>query len=569
MKKEIRIEVVSLDFLKKTYKIPLVIVSVVLFFTAYNRYLVDRSLSNLRLALNGLNNAKTLDEAQKLSSALDFSLYEEAASPELEASAFSNIELAKDILNKPENTAQIEDVKFVLKRLVEQKEKARSPVLVALDNIGRLFAPKATKISRAALEAHAQALTQKLASAPGVEEAQNIYYKLGNIRTQLLQFAEARQAYLKAIETDPASKLAEKAQFNMAWNAKKQGNFDEALAQFSHIAETTSDAKLASFSQYQTADLYRKKGEPEKAVALYQEISESGKDKDLARLAEFKAGYTYLYDLKDYVKAKAVFTESKILSQDKGMAQHIEQATLRGIGLQHRKDAFGLLRQGYEFTSAAKFKEALLKFDKALEADPEDGVLYIGKALGFLWLKERDLAAKAAKEATRLLPQDETVSVNVGYIYLQLGLVDDAIEEYQRFTSKYPSTAKAYYNLGFAYILSGRLNDAMRAFDKTTQIDPRYFLAYNNEGWCLWQFKQYAKAIDAFENAIRIRPDFIDGLFNLAAIYKTIGKLEDAKIKLQAIINVNPMYPKALEYLREVETTLRKQYQIEEKTQEK
>jgi len=54
-----------LVFFKKTYKLLAVILAVILFFVFYNIYLVDRSLSNLRFALNRINEVKKTGDAKK------------------------------------------------------------------------------------------------------------------------------------------------------------------------------------------------------------------------------------------------------------------------------------------------------------------------------------------------------------------------------------------------------------------------------------------------------------------------------------------------------------------------
>lgn len=545
-----------LGFFKRTYKVLLVIVAAVVFFLGYNTYLVDHSLSNLRIALDQVNDVKTLEDAKKLASVLDYSLLNEVSSPELQPATLSKIEMAKDILSKPESMKQLEDVKYAIKEIVSQKEKKRSPVLVALDKINKVFAPTAVKVSKARLEDQAQYLKEKLNTAKDKFELQEIYYSMANVYTQLSKFKEAREAYLKVLELDPETKLAKKAKFNLAWNEKYQGNYDEAIKEFEGLSEIAGEEKLATFSMYQMAETYKKKGDFKKAVEIYQKISAKSNDNEMSQIANYQAGNTYLYDLKDIEKAKEVFDKSKGIGGDSSMQRHVEATALSSVANEYRKEGFLLLMQGFSLSLPQKYKEALDFFAKAIEIDPQDGVSYTGRALAYLWLKDPDRAMDAARKAVKILPNDETASINLGYIYIQLNLVDESIVEYKRFIAVNPFTARGYYNLGYAYILVGKLEEASAAFQQATRIDRKFSVAFNNEGWCFWQLGQYSQAVDAFERAIQIDPNFLDALFNLAMVYKSIGRLAEAKDKFDIVEKLDPGYPNLKQYLKEVNDLL-------------
>ena len=208
------------NFLAKTYKIWIVVVAATLFFLGYNTYLVDHSLVNLKIVLTRADDIKTIDDAKKLAAVLDYSVLTEVASAELQSANISKLELAKDILSNMKDKGQLKDVKMLLRQVIEKKEKQRPALLVALDNLGRVFAPAGAKFSKAKLEAQARYLADYVKTVKDKAKLQEAYYELGNVYTKLSEFDQAREAYKKVVELDPGTPLARKSEFNLAWNEK-------------------------------------------------------------------------------------------------------------------------------------------------------------------------------------------------------------------------------------------------------------------------------------------------------------------------------------------------------------
>lgn len=548
-----------INFVKKTYKILIVLSAAVIFFLGYNTYLVDRSLANLRVALDKVSDAKTLGDASKLVSVLDYSLVAEVSSQKLQVSSISKIELAKDILSRPQDLSQLEDVKFVLNEVIKEKEKERAGILVVLDKVTKAFTPAITKISKAKLKDQASYIKERISIIKDKYELQTAYYELANIYTRLSDFDAAEDALRKTVALNPESRLAKKCRFNLAWNQKRQGNFEEAIKEFADLSQTAAEENLSVFSKYQMADAYRQKGGYAKAATLYQEVAKESQDKDLIQFSKFRAGYTYLYDLKDHSKAEEIFDRLKGEFKGSGIAAHIEKATIPNIVNQYRKTGFGLLKEGYELSAsnkhkeaADKYQEALKHFERVLEVVSEDSIAYIGKALGFLWLGNPDKALEFARKSVKLKPEEELASVNLGYIYIKMGLVDGAIEEYKRFIKITPFTATGYYNLGCVYAIQHKLEEAVAAFHQATKINPKFALAFNNEGWCLWQLQRYAEAVGAFQKAVEVKPDFLDALVNLSMVFKALGRYEDARNKLETVLEISPLYTDAQNLLAEI-----------------
>jgi len=541
---------------KKTYKILIVILVAIAFFLGYNVYLVDRSLDNLKVTLSKINDVKTLDEAKNLAEALDYSLLSAVTSQKLDASTIAKIEMARDILSKPKEISQLEEAKFALQEVIKQKEKDRSPVLVALDKVSKVLAPTPKESSQGSLREEARALEEKIGSLQEKDKLQEAYYNLSNIYAKLSEFSRAKDSLLQAIAMAPQSDLAEKCLFNIAWNEKLQGNLEEAKQRFESIADSGRNKQLVDFSKYQLADIYRKTGEYEKALSIYQDISNTPQSMDMAQISDMQSVYTLLYDLKDSDKAKDVLDKSKEAFKGSSIASHMEAEMIPRVAMQYRIEGFKLLQEAFELGSSPRYITSKGYFDKALSVDPKDGEAYAGLALASYALNEPDKALDYAQKGVELSPDNEIASINLSYLYLEMGLIEKAVKECKRYLSINGASAYGYYNLGYAYVLQNKYQEAAVAFQEATKTDFQFSFAFNNLGWCFWQLGKYGEAVEAFENAVRINPKFIDALFNLGASYEIVGRLDDAKRSFQMALDINPQHYESREQLREIDKFL-------------
>jgi tetratricopeptide (TPR) repeat protein len=593
---------IFLDFLKKNYKLFIVLSAVMLFFWVYNTYLVDRSLLNLRFILEKVTAMKeNLDDARKITMILEaMRIKEMVLQGEVEVKAEDleaaekvlaeaqempqlkqetqqlrdalryavakqeptdrgkiMIDMITDVLSKPQSVSQLEDAKFALKEMIGDQEQKRPAVLALIDRVAAAVLPKRPGISRQGLEREASLLQRRLRSIGDKDKLQEAFYKLANILTQLGQIKNATAFYRQAVALQPDSPLAEKAKFNLAWNEKTTGNLEGALKGFQALTEDTSDPELKIFLRFQTADILRKQARYPEAISNLEKIVEQEPSVDLAQLSNYLVGQIYLYDLGDTEKAKEEFKKTKEINQASEFAQYVDKQTDPAIAEQYLVIGFNLLKQAYFMSMPEKYSEALKNFDRALAIDPKDALSYAGKSLIYLWLGEREKALETSKKSVRLMPNNEVVSVNLAYVYIELGMIDEAIAELKRLVALKPKTWQAYYNLGFAYIVKNEFAEAANAFEQSGKANPYSARILNNQGWCMWKLGKYAEAIHLFERALFAEPQFQDALFNLGLIYKASGKYSEAKAKLDELLRIAPGYPNLDYYLSDINRLMR------------
>lgn len=537
-------------FFKKSYIALIVIASILILLWTYNKYLVDRSLARLKLVLNASSTKAPMDN-RALVEMLDNSLLDEVSERKLQVKTVSYIEIARDIFEDLKDPALLGDARFALERAITEKEKQRNTVLLWMDYV--LLPFSSSRVSEAVLKSRARELELRIPGISDTNRLQEAYYELGGLYIRMKDYDKTRQAYSQAQKQAPGTDLADKSQFNLAWNEKFTGNLDEAVRQFESISKSAQQSEMAAFSDYQRAETYRKMGEYDKAADLHKLISEKYSGSSVADTSKLQTGYIYLSELKDYKNAEDVFGKIETVTQDPQVAVFVNKVKLPEIASKYTMRGFISLRDAFKRISENRYKLALKYFERALKISPEDSLACIGKALACCFLKKSDTALEFARKSVKLDPQSELVSSNACYIFMRLGLIDDSLFEAKRFVSVNPFSTLGYYNLGCIYAINNEFEQAADSFRKAIAINPKFASAYNNLGYCLWSLGYYNEAIKAIESAVELDPELAEIYFNLGLVYAAIGKYDDARRSLKNVISLNPHYLEAQISLSEIE----------------
>lgn len=209
-----------------------IVLFLVIFFVVYSTYWVDRSLVNLRVALNELDKAKTPEALEKIKPLLKVSLLKEISQKTLSPKTLVYMEIAENVSCTAKDVKQVDDVKFYLKSLIKIKEKERGEFLSFLDRLNsRIIGPTIT-LSKKELEVKEKKLLSRVKSTQDKNLLLGLYYDLGNVYIQLSDISKAKYAFFKMLQIGPLSGLSIKAKFNLAWAYKLNQEYEKAIAYF-------------------------------------------------------------------------------------------------------------------------------------------------------------------------------------------------------------------------------------------------------------------------------------------------------------------------------------------------
>lgn len=538
------------SFLKKIYFFSILVAFVLVSFIIYSVTLADRSIVNLRIVLEQLQDAKTIKEINALEPLLDNLIFAEFSKDEHDMEALEIIEFAKNIASQLKKKEQISDLRFIINELNKRKRTQRNIFLYGLDTISSVIEPSVQGLRKFILRLKADNLTKEITLVSIPSLLQKLRFARGVIYMDTQEFKKAADDFDMVCQLDSDSPLVIRAKFRLACIYRKQKDFDTARSLLEGLIKDYPLTQIALESECQTAGIWQQLNSFDKAQEAYESLPLKYPKNDLFSLIWCKVGYNYIYFLKDYQKFLQVYNDRiKTESPKSPWARYVESIIVGRIAAKYRNLGFKLLL-------ARRYEEALSCFAIALKITPKDGSCYTGQSLAYFWLGDKEKALEMAKIGKDLSPDEELTVVNLGFIYIHMGLLSEAIGEYKKFLESKQSSKEAHFNLGYIYTIIYDIDSAIHEFQKSAEIDYKFSAAYNNIGYLFWYKEKYANAIGEFKKAIRADPNCLEAHFNLGFAFKMLGRLTEAKEEFEEVLRLDPTQKMALQHLRELEDSM-------------
>jgi tetratricopeptide (TPR) repeat protein len=131
-------------------------------------------------------------------------------------------------------------------------------------------------------------------------------------------------------------------------------------------------------------------------------------------------------------------------------------------------------------------------------------------------------------KALKTDPTRNTSRLKLAQIFLQQGMFEPALMQFQDLRTREPNSASAYQGIGHVSLLQGKLREAEEALTKAVALDPSSWLSHNLLGLAYDQGQRHGEAIAAYKKALALRPREPGVLNNLGLAYVLSGDHEAA-----------------------------------------
>jgi tetratricopeptide (TPR) repeat protein len=181
---------------------------------------------------------------------------------------------------------------------------------------------------------------------------------------------------------------------------------------------------------------------------------------------------------------------------------------------------------GYILLNRGETKEGKAHIDEALRLDPNHTYLrpgYISLTAG-----DPKMAEQRRRKALELNPQDVAAHVDLAYILLNRGEIDEGMIHVNEALRLDPNCAEARFDLGLATLLRNKPEEAAACFERVIQLKPDYAEAHFQLGMLLAKQNKPEEAISHLSRAAQLKPDDGQTHFSLGVLLAGQGKLDDA-----------------------------------------
>ncbi|MFQ6069118.1 MAG: tetratricopeptide repeat protein [Candidatus Aminicenantales bacterium] len=187
------------------------------------------------------------------------------------------------------------------------------------------------------------------------------------------------------------------------------------------------------------------------------------------------------------------------------------------------KDPNYLYNLGLYHLNAGNIDEAIRYLERVISLKPDYflalNALGLASYLRGNWVE----AEKYFKKCLEINPGFTEARTNLGTVYVEMGLLEKAREEYLTALKdkNYPSKELPYYNLAKMSLSTGHVQRALDYIQKAIAENRAFAAAHNLEGLILEKLGKLLQAIKSYEEAVKIVPSALDFNYNLAvALFK-------------------------------------------------
>lgn len=190
--------------------------------------------------------------------------------------------------------------------------------------------------------------------------------------------------------------------------------------------------------------------------------------------------------------------------------------------------------QGYVALQQKKFDNALDIFQKAIEIEPDNAVLYSNMGLALQGLSREDIALKSFDRALKKNPKLFDAYKNKANLLKQNGKFKKAAKAYKEGLDACGLLDRYEFLLNYSSFLSEAqlFEEAVPVVEKSLSIKPTAE-GYHNYGFALFSLGRYQEAAESLSKALSLNPKIAETHLQIGRAYMQMQELEKAIDHLQ------------------------------------
>lgn len=186
------------------------------------------------------------------------------------------------------------------------------------------------------------------------------------------------------------------------------------------------------------------------------------------------------------------------------------------------------------------YKHSAEAYSRASALKPDRRENWSGLAASYAKLGKGKKAKSAIKHLDAFVSEDDIVLLTQADLYMESGLLEEALEKCEQFVKNHPDSALGYAHRGNVEHELGIFARAIDTFEKALTISPNDKEIWNNMGYTHFVAGYLDKAIECFDKALSIDPHYKHAWYNKGYAFHGADVLEEAVKSYMKAIEVDP-----------------------------
>ncbi|UCH96459.1 MAG: tetratricopeptide repeat protein [Candidatus Aminicenantes bacterium] len=148
--------------------------------------------------------------------------------------------------------------------------------------------------------------------------------------------------------------------------------------------------------------------------------------------------------------------------------------------LKKKSEINKLYQEARQAESSANYDEAIKHYQKILEINPNNTVVYVNMANILYYKKDYQEAIECLNKLVELNPKNSLAYNNIGHILYLQGKYDEAIENIKKAIELKPNDILPYGNMGNVLMAQGKYDEALNNYRKCLTLDSNFIPAKAN-----------------------------------------------------------------------------------------
>jgi|GEM_PF-363399 len=207
------------------------------------------------------------------------------------------------------------------------------------------------------------------------------------------------------------------------------------------------------------------------------------------------------------------------------------------------------LERGDELFQRQRYKEAIVAYDRVIQAKPDNDVAWFKRGMALENLKRHDDAAASYERVVQLHPHDYLAWYKHACVLVLLKRYGDALPSFEQVVQLQPANYWAWHDRGKVLENLQQADDAIASYDRAVQLKPDFQLAVESRKQLLSQLRRvetlyhlqhYDEALASCDCTIEKNPDDALAWFMRGMALDNLQRYEEAVVAYDRVVELQP-----------------------------